>query len=757
MYRSLINDYVNSNNKIYSAIMDSNDCIKLYLDEDINSAEDYNLFIDGKIAKNISKIVLDNQRQILIKNLPKNIKPTTLLEIRKKSSTNGFKVFMRNYLNKFNYNKNDLGVKFLENSISLKLWAPTAFKVQVAIYRKCFQKEDEPSFIYDMEFDEITGVHKVNIDKFKNNHKYYLYKLYFKDLGKDNLITTKLNYAMDPYSVASGVNGNKGFLIDINDSKLKPKCWEDDTRPILNNIEDSILYELHIRDFTIDDSSGVRENIRGKFLGAVEENTTVLYNGIKAKTGIDHLKELGITHVHLMPVFDFATVDESKNDGCRNWGYDPKNFNIPEGSYSTNPFNPTTRIKEFRTMISKFHKNNIRVVMDMVYNHVFAKENLNKIVPGYYFRTNSTGKFTNGSGCGNELATERPMVRKLIIDSNLHWIKNYHIDGLRFDLMELIDLDTMKEITKKVQEIDKTIIIYGEPWKAEWSPLVTGTYKGCQRGNSFSIFNDTFRDAIRGNNSPSWGFINGDQHNMNKAWGVVEGIKGSINGLTTNPKESINYVEAHDNYTLWDQVEKSLNSSLKIGDFRKNISKSPIDNYTVRQCMLAISIILTSQGIPFLHEGFEILRTKQGDHNSYKSSDKINSIKWTDKIKFMDVFNYYKGLIKLRKEHPAFRMKTALDIRGNQHVYFPQNNDKSGVIISHIRNHANGDSWNNILVIYNSTTIDNYNINSFIPLSYSGKWNIVVNNKTSGVNIIKSVENGKVPGVRSHSMMVLYE
>lgn len=757
MYRSLINDYVNSNSKIYSAIMDSNDCIKLYLDENISSIEDYDLFINGEVAKNIFKIKLDNERQILIKNLPKSIKPTSLLEIRKKGSSSGFRVFMREYLDKFKYDGDDLGVSFLKHSISLKLWAPTAYKVQVAIYKSCFQKEDEPSFIYDMLLDEDTGLHSINIEKSKNNHKYYLYKLYFKDLDKDNLITTKLNYAMDPYAIASGVNGNKGFLIDINNSKLKPKYWENDTKPTLNNLEDSILYELHIRDFTIDDSSGVSENIRGKFLGAVEENTTVIYDGIKAKTGIDHLKELGITHVHLMPSFDFATVDESKDDGCRNWGYDPKNFNIPEGSYSTNPFNPTTRIKEFRTMVSKFHKNNIRVIMDMVYNHVYAKENLNKIVPGYYFRTNSIGKFTNGSGCGNELATERPMVRKLIVDSNLHWIKNYHIDGLRFDLMELIDLTTMKEITKKVHEIDKTILIYGEPWKAEWSPLVTGTYKGCQRGNNFSIFNDTFRDAIRGNNSPSWGFINGDQHNMNKAWGVVEGIKGSINGLTTNPKESINYVEAHDNYTLWDQVEKSLNSSLKIGEFRRNIPKNPIDNYNVRQCMLAISIILTSQGIPFLHEGFEILRTKQGDHNSYKSSDEINSIKWIDKIKFIDIFNYYKGLIKLRKEHPAFRMRTALDIRGNQHVYFPQNNDKSGVIISHIRNHANNDLWSNILIIYNSTTIDNYNINSFVPLSYSGTWNIVVNGDSSGVDIIKSVENGNIPGMKSHSMMVLYE
>lgn len=758
MYRSLINDCIYNDNKIYAAIMDDAYSIKLYLDEDTPSITNYDLFIDGKLAKNTSKVILDKPRQILIKNLPSFIKPTSLLEIRKKGCSTGFKVFMRDYLNEFKYTKNDLGVQFSKNSISLKLWAPTAYKVQVILYRNCFQKEDNPSKIYDMTLDEVTGVHSINIDKLSNKHKYYLYRLYFKDIDKNNIVTTVLNYAIDPYAIATCVNGNKGFLMDINDININPENWDNDKRPLLNNMEESILYEMHIRDFTIDKSSGVSEHLRGKFLGAVEENTTYINNGITVKTGVSHLKELGITHAHLMPSFDFATVDERiESQDNRNWGYDPKNFNVPEGSYSTNPFNPKTRIKEFKTMIYKFHKNNIRVVMDVVYNHMYKKDNLNKIVPGYYFRTNSIGEFTNGSGCGNELATERPMVRKLIVDSILHWIKNYHVDGFRFDLMELIDLETMKEITKKVSEIDETIIIYGEPWKAEWSPLVTGTYKGCQRGNNFSIFNDGFRDAIRGNNMPSWGFVNGDQHNMNKAWSVIEGIKGSINGLTTNPKESINYVEAHDNYTLWDQIEKSLNFSLTQEQFRKHIPNNSMDNYNVRQCMLAIGIILTSQGIPFLHEGFEILRTKQGDHNSYKSSDFINSIKWNDKIQFNDVYNYFKGLIKLRKEHPAFRMKTALEIRANQHVYFPQNNDKSGVIISHIRNHANGDPWNNIIIIYNSTTIDNYNINSFIPLSYSGIWNIVVNDRFAGTDVIASVENGNIPGIRSHSMMVLYE
>ena len=459
-----------------------------------------------------------------------------------------------------------------------------------------------------------------------------------------------------------------------------------------------------------------------------------------------------------MPCFDFDSVDEKKiNDKSnRNWGYDPKNYNVPEGSYATNPYKPNVRIIEFREMVKKFHENGIRVVMDVVYNHMASTENLENIVPYYYFRTGDFCGLTNGSGCGNELATERPMVRKLIVDSTIHWVKNYNIDGFRFDLMELIDKETIDEIVLKVKEIDKNIIIYGEPWKADYSPVKNGTYKGSQKGKDFSIFNDTFRDAIRGDNSPSWGYINCDAHNRDKAWSVIEGLKGSIYTITKLPRESINYVSAHDNYTLWDQIEKSMDCNIENGQYQNIRDKNIFENYKVRQLVLGVGIILTAQGIPFMHSGVEFLRSKQGDHNSYRSLDNINKINWADKIKYYEVFSFIKGLIKIRKGHKAFRKSSDLDIRNNQNIFFINNDENSGVIISHLYNNSD-DKWENILVIYNATSIDDYDVNYKIPKSHSGKWNIVVNNKYAGENIIDTVDENNIPKIKSHSMLMLFE
>ena len=280
--------------------------------------------------------------------------------------------------------------------------------------------------------------------------------------------------------------------------------------------------------------------------------------------------------------------------------------------------------------------------MDVVYNHMQDTRNFDNIVPAYYFRTDYRGRFTNGSGCGNEIATERPMVRKYIIDSIKSWIKDYHIDGFRFDLMELIDLDTVKEIIKEINNINDSIIIYGEPWKGGYSPVKNGTIRGSQQNQGFSVFNDVFRDYIRGDNKPSLGFINGNQHDGPTAWNIIEGLKGSINTLTKLPEESINYIDAHDNYTIWDQIEKSLNPSIENGKYRKFKEVNPLDNELVRRNLLGLSIILMSQGIPFIHGGSEILRTKNGDHNSYRSSDSINSFYWKDKGRHIEVFNYVK-------------------------------------------------------------------------------------------------------------------
>lgn len=745
--------------KIQYAIMDESMKIRATLSHAPLIGTEYSLWVNGVKDENVSIIVKDKQREVIFTDIPTTINPSDLLEIRANNMFAPCKVLMRDFLDNFYYEGDDMGAKFTRRHIKLRVWAPTAYKVETVIYNN--YDDENPAREFQMEYDNINGTHFTSINKEDNENKYFLYRLYFRELDKDGNMIDKITYAVDPYATAVGVNGDKGALVDIMAEISKPEGWDEDKRPELITQEDSVLYEMHIRDFTIDRTSGVSEELKGTFLGAVEEGTTYTdtATGKCVKTGLDHLVDLGVTHAHLLPVFDFASVDESKagSDENRNWGYDPKNYNVPEGSYSTNAFDPITRIKEFRTMVQKFHKKGIRVVMDMVYNHMQETANMDKIVPGYYFRTDYNGKFTNGSGCGNEMATEKPMVRKFIVDSNLHWVKNYNVDGLRFDLMELIDLQTVKEITNKAQEVDPSIIVYGEPWKGGDSPVRYGTHKGTQRNNNFSVFNDTFRDALRGGNEPSKGFINGDAHSNARAWTVVEGIKGSVNGLTAKPQESINYIEAHDNYAIWDQIEKSQNTGLQHGGYRNNITANPFDNHYVRQSLLGAGIILTSQGVPFFQEASEILRTKQGDHNSYKSDDKINAIHWDDKVKYEEVFNYYKGLIELRRKHPAFRMISADQVRENLGVYFHEGNDKGGVIISHLKNNANGDKWRNIVVIYNSTSIDGYNINESLPIPCGGKWNVVVNDNKAGVEVLHTANAGEVPGLRSHSMMVIYD
>ena len=758
---SLKNAIEETTPKIQVALMDHKNTIKAYLSHKPLIGVKYGLYINGIKAKGVSTIVRENEKEVLITNLPSDIDPADLLEIRASSMFSSCKVIVRDYLNDYYYGGNDLGVRFSEENISLRLWAPTAKKVELLIYEDYKSLRENPLRKYEMNREKENGTHLITVPRKENEGKYYLYRLYFNDLSKEGKHVNNITYAIDPYAVSVGVNGEKGALVDLFSKECVPEGWNKYNKPKLINKEDSIIYEMHIRDFTINENSGVSESLRGKFLGAVEEGTFYINkeSGNKVKTGLDHLKELGITHVHLLPVFDFASVNEeiTKDENNRNWGYDPKNFNAIEGSYSTDPYTPSIRIMEFREMIKKLHDNGIRVVLDMVYNHMYETSNMDNIVPLYYFRSDKLGKYTNGSGCGNEMASEKPMVRKFILDSILHWIKNYHIDGLRFDLMELIDLDTMKEIVKRSKEIDEKILIYGEPWKGGDSPLNNGTYKGSQKGLEFSIFNDDFRNALRGNNDPSNGFINGEQHNKNKAWQVIEGIKGSINSITYKPMESINYLEAHDNYTLWDQIVKSQNHSVEKGHYRDFNEENILDNFYVKEDLLGASILFTSQGIPFIQSGAEFLRSKDGDHNSYKSPDSVNALNWAEKERYIGVFNYYKNLISLRKNHSAFRMKDPEDIIKNLDVYFYDNNDTSGVIIAYYKNNANEDLWKNIVVIYNGTTINDYNVISSMPKSSNEFWNIAVENGVINQEGGERVREDEIPKVKSHSMMMLYD
>lgn len=757
LYTDLNSVIFRTNPRIDLALLDSKNKVIATLSDIPPVGTKFHLCINQIRQEQVTAIVKDDRKQVVFIDLPKSLRANDFITVHASNTFLPCKVTMRNFLDKYYYNGHDMGCHYINDKFSLRIWAPTATHVELLIYNDSSYTEENYNHKFAMFCEPANGTHHIQIPAAEFNKKAYLYKLYFDDLDSDGNHIVKTTYAVDPYAFSVNTNGKKAYLVDINNQEYQPSDWQNDKRPPLANPQDSIIYELHVRDFSIQAESGVPDELRGKFMGMVQPN--LKYKTIS--TGVDSLVELGITHVHLLPIFDFSSVDESiTNDSSnRNWGYDPQNYNVPEGSYSTNPQSPVQRILELRTMIHELHKRGIRVVMDMVYNHMASTGNMDKIVPGYYFRTDERAKFTNGSGCGNELATERPMVRKFVLDSISHWVRNYHIDGTRFDLMELMDFDTTQLIVKLVKEIDPSILVYGEPWKADHSPLTNGTYRGRQKDNNFAIFNDIFRDAIRGSNSPSSGFVNGNQHNPLSLWHVVEGLKGSVNGLTSHAYESINYADAHDNYTLWDQIEKSQNYYLEEGTFRKSIPNTDImTNHLVRQNMLALAIILTAQGIPFFHAGAEMLRSKNGDHNSYKSDDKINQFNWLDKLNYKEAFDYVKGLIALRKAHPAFRMENARMINESLSVTPAYNNDRSGVIVSHYKNNANGDEWRNIVVIYNATALDNYDINPLMPaIERTREWTIVANHQMAGIKALSSHKVGQLPPLKSYSICILHD
>jgi pullulanase len=452
--------------------------------------------------------------------------------------------------------------------------------------------------------------------------------------------------------------------------------------------------------------------------------------------------------VHLLPIQDFASVDELSPDGY-NWGYDPFHFFVPEGSYSCDPESWATRITEVKQMIHALHRAGLRVVLDVVYNHTYSTEEspLQMIVPGYYHRTDPAGMFTNGSGCGNELATERPMVRKLIVDSLKYWVREYHVDGFRFDLMALIDCDTMREIACELRAIEPSLLLYGEPWAGGPSGLChTRMFTaGRQRSIGIGMFNDSFRNAIKGDNDGGRpGYATGAAGCEREiAKGVVASIRYSdgLSGFAQEPGECVNYVSCHDNLTLWDKIARS------------NAFDSKDDRISMD--LLAQAIVLTSQGIPFLEGGAELLRTKRGNHNSYRAGDEINQFEWRRKHEFRQVFDYYRGLIALRRAHPAFRMITSAQVRSAlKFIPGPPN-----TVLFELDGSACGDEWGSIVVIYNANRHD-----VEIALPTQGEWSIVVAGRQAGtsplddaVYVVKDDEDDdvrvRVPAI---SAMVLH-
>ena len=496
---------------------------------------------------------------------------------------------------------------------------------------------------------------------------------------------------------ALGVNGNRAAIIDMQ--ATNPEGWEDDKRPPLANPADVIIYEMHHRDFSIDPSSGI--NHKGKYL-ALTETGTKSPDGLM--TGIDHLKELGITHVHILPSYDYASVDETRLDENKyNWGYDPQNYNVPDGSYSTDPYSPSVRIREFKQMIQALHKAGIRVVLDVVYNHTFSTSdsNFERTVPGYFYRQKPDGTYANGSACGNETASDRPMMRKFMKESVLYWINEYHLDGFRFDLMGIHDIETMNEIREAVSSIDPTIIIYGEGWSASAPELpedLLAMKANVHQMSGISAFSDEMRDALRGpfNDDTQGAFLAGIPGGEESIkFGIVGAIEHpQVNNEIVNyskapwamqPTQMISYVSCHDDMCLIDRLKAS------IPDVTPNELK--------RLDKLAQTAVFTSQGIPFIYAGEEVMRDKQGVHNSYQSPDNINAIDWKRKQEYADVFAYYKGLIQLRKNHPAFRLGDADLVR--KHLEFLPT-EQECVVAFRLKDHAGSDAWEDILVILNA-------------------------------------------------------
>lgn len=753
--------------RVYAALMDEKRLVKAYLTSEPPQGITFGLYMDGKA---ISKGEAHGTKVVLKVPHDYDFDPSALYEVRASRMFSPGKVTLRRVLDHYHYKGGDMGAVFDKGHIRLRVWAPTASKVGVMLYDR-WNAPDGEGLEIPMERDHKGGgTWTVSLLRKEDYGKFYKFKLTFHPETAYETVT----YGRDPYAAALSANGEKGALVDIKEDRdTLFSGWNPHRKPPLENLEDSVLYELHVRDFSLDPNSGISPEYRGKFMAFTCGETTHPKSG-KIKTGIDHLKELGITHVHLLPVYDFATVDETKiNDPKHgekyNWGYDPKNYNAPEGSYSTDPFNPKIRINEFRRMVQAHHDRDIRVVMDVVYNHTHNTDVFDPLVPGYYYRSDELGRYTNGSGCGNEVASERPMVRKFIVDSLKHWATDYNIDGFRFDLMGIIDLETMEEAARELHKINPSIIIYGEPWGGGSTALhgkhqtnkhnLNGAFIG---GLKIAEFNDVFRNALRGDNNvphPSRAYVTGASSNKNQ---IIRGVAGSMfvvpgdNGdiiIAARPQNTVNYVSCHDNYTLWDQVVSSLGHNFPYPykpQKREDIKKNDLmEDSRVRRDILANGIVLTSQGIPFIHAGAEMLRTKFGQHNSYNSGDAINEIRWCWKKDYFDVFKYYKGLIQLRKEHPAFRMTTREQVKKHLDI-LPSPGDTVAFIL---KDHANGDKWENILVIYNPH-------NNWMEMNLpAGKWTIVTNRCEAGVTPVK---NGPASAERSIllapiSMLVLYQ
>lgn len=645
--------------------------------------------------------------------------------MEKKAVTAGAVFSTEAFEEAYYYDGDDLGAVYSKESTAFRVWAPTAGKVEVNLYES--GDGDDLIESHPMEKSEKgTWYLKLSGDY---DGVYYTYSVTVQGDTKE---------AVDPYARACGVNGLRGMIINLD--QTDPEGFSEEKKPSLKSFSDIILYEMSVRDYTIDESSGVKE--KGKYLGLTEEGTV---NSSGESTGLDYLGNLGVTHVHLLPSQDFGGVDETHPEDSYNWGYGTQNYNVPEGSYSTDPYHGEVRVNEYKQMVQSLHKKGIRVVMDVVYNHTYDTDesNFNKIVPGYYYRITEEGDYSNGSACGNEVAAERVMARKFIADSVVYWAQEYHVDGFRFDLMGLIDIETMQLIRDRLDEVDDSIFIYGEGWTGG-DTIAEGEMAESENAREMpgiSVFSNVFRRGIQ--NYVSGIFDEGTAMNS-VLFGVVaatenEMTRQSMGSWTKDPTQCINYASCHDGFTLWDLIRQNC------------ISES--EEMWKKRNRLSAAIVMTTQGVPFIQSGEELLRSKVAEDdperiysNSYNANDYVNSIKWDSISENKDMIAYYKGLMEFRKEHKGLSYETTEEIQELLNFIDGLEDNVIGYTVKEDKN------WlfeNTICIIYNPND-ENTSVN--LP---KGRWKVYINGEKAGTEVLSTVKGGEAASIPDTSAFVM--
>ena len=638
-------------------------------------------------------------------------------------------------LDKLAYNGDDLGAAYTKGATTFKVWSPTADRVQVLIYATGSDEEDGSKYISsnEMTYDEKNGVWSATV-KGDLLNKYYTYNVFTGKKSKETV---------DIYAKAAGVNGNRGMIVDL--AATNPDDWDKDKHVSVDNQSQAIVWEVNVKDFSNDPASGISAKNRGKYLAFTENNTTVNASGTST-TGMAYLKELGVNYVQFLPIFDFGSVDEASKEDQFNWGYDPKNYNVPEGSYSSNPYDGNVRINEVKQMVQAIHNNGMGVVMDVVFNHTYegARSWFNITVPDYYYRFTESGTWSNGSGCGNDTASEHLMFRKYMVDSVVYWAKEYHIDGFRFDLMGLHDVETMNAIRAALDELEggEKILMYGEGWSLSTN-AEPGTVMATQRNMSrlsdrIGAFNDGIRDGIKGSNfnASEGGYVQGGQGQAN----VKSGITAEVGNWAKFPTQTVTYNSCHDNYTLWDKLVATSGS---IDDYKFR------DEKLVSMNKLAAAITLTSQGINFFQAGEEFARTKHGDENSYRSSSKINMLDWERRNDYSDLVQYYAGLIEIRKNFAPFTDPTETSVKN---IDFIQNLPK-GVIAYTLKNDLTDDKqWKQVAVMFNASSED---VEVELSEGLANEWVVVVNGDSAGLGGLSVIKENKAAVKAGTALMLV--